>query len=124
MFKLIALLRRKPGTTHEAFREYYEANHVPLATPVMDGLITDYRRNYVQQSFGYFGESDGGQAADGFDCVTEVMLPDRASVDALFARMADPEISARIVADEEKFIDRASISIMIVNVVPSGPARG
>jgi hypothetical protein len=118
MIKIVALLRRKPGTTHEAFRDYYESHHVPLATPVMADFIVDYRRNYVQTSTGYFGEGADDQAA-GYDCITEVMLPDRSAVDALFARMADPAVSAPIVADEERFLDRPAIRMMICETVPS-----
>lgn len=118
MFKLVALVRRKPGTTHAFFRDYYETHHVPLASKSLEGFAVDYRRNYVEQSFGYFGEGDG-TSIQGYDCVTEVLLPSQAAVDGLLKRMSDPEMSAAIVADEENFVDRDAISIMICTHVPS-----
>jgi hypothetical protein len=118
MIKIVALLRRKAGTAHDAFRDYYESRHVPLATSVMADLIVDYRRNYVQTSMGYFGGGADDAAAD-YDCVTEVVLPDKSAVDALFARMADPVVSAPIIADEERFLDRGAIRMMICEIEPS-----
>ena len=118
MFKLVALIKRKRGTTAEFFREYYETRHVPLASKSLEGLAIDYHRNYVETSFGYFGKDADGSDEQPYDCVTEVLLPDQAAVDGLLARMSDPALNAKIVADEENFIDRDSLRIMICKHVP------
>jgi hypothetical protein len=105
--KRILLIKRKPGTTHEAFRDYYETQHAQLALKLLGDLMLDYRRNYVQPA----DPSAAGTPRPGIDhdVVTELWFKDRAMMEAFYARVRRPEIAAQIAADEEKFMDRPAL---------------
>ena len=66
--KIIALLKRKPDLTMEAFIHYYENNHAPLVLKIAP-FIMDYRRNYAR-SGSALGSLDGG--APDCDVITGV----------------------------------------------------
>lgn len=102
--KKILLIKRKPGTTHEQFRDYYENHHAQLALKLLGPLMLDYRRNYVRPA----RASATATARPGLDhdVVTELWFKDEATMDAFYARVRQPEIHAQIAADEEKFMDR------------------
>ena len=105
--KRILLIKRKPGTTHQQFRDYYETNHSQLALRLLGDLLLDYRRSYVQPA----DPSSAGTARPVIehDVVTELWFSDRAQMAAFYARVRQPEIGARIAADEETFMDRAAM---------------
>ncbi len=96
--KLLIFLKRKPGTSREAFRRYYEEHHVPLCLPYMAGP-TGYVRRFLQ--------SHDGQPEPEFDVVTELTFPDARMRDATLAAMSNDAMPADAVADELKFIDRS-----------------
>jgi hypothetical protein len=111
VFKLIVCTKRKPGLSHEQFRQVYESRHVPLilrVTPLMRG----YRRNYVTPNAEY------GMAAEGpFDCITEAWFDTaedyRRHHDGLAAA---PDTVAEITASEEQVFDRARTQVFFAEV--------
>lgn len=116
--KVIALLRRKPGLSREAFIAYYETRHAPLIRALLPD-IADYRRNYVDGA----GAFTSPVAAIDFDSVTEIRFADRAAYDRFLARAAEPAVAAAIAADEENVFDRAATRMFVVDeVTPAGPA--
>jgi hypothetical protein len=117
--KRILLIKRKPGTTHEQFRDYYETQHSQLALRLLGDLVLDYRRNYVQPA----EPSASGTARPGIehDVVTELWFSDRAQMAAFYARVRQPEIGAQIAADEEKFMDRAAMRQALVDECRTRP---
>ena len=104
MFKLIVLLKRKPGTTMAEFRDHYERHHAVL---VVDSspLLRRYVRNYLT---GIGNELYPADAEPPFDCITEAWFDSEDD----FRRSADgilvPGKAAEIVADEERFLDRGA----------------
>jgi uncharacterized protein (TIGR02118 family) len=117
MVKVTIFIRKKAGLTREQFIDYYENNHVPLINRVIGAFPSDYRRSYPLegQFFGLLGADAGISAAPDCDVVTEIWLKDHETMDAMFAKAADPEIAATIAADEEKFADRTSVRIMVAD---------
>jgi hypothetical protein len=117
MWKIIANLKRKQGTSRESFKSYYESTHVPLASKQLEAYVCDYRRNYVSESLGWFPSNAEPENAalpvPTYDCVTEVSFLDRASLDRFLAHMNRPEIQQIIIEDEKRFLDRPSIVMMI-----------
>lgn len=114
MIRLVALLSRKPGTTPEEFRDYYETRHVPLIEEI-NPYMAGYTRDYVIP-----GTSVKGNLADGpndwapdYDVVTLVLFKDQADFDKARAEFAKPENSSRIAVDEEKFLDRSTKRIFM-----------
>ena len=111
MFKCIALLRRKADLSHQDFVDYYESHHSVLIRQLLPG-IQDYRRNYVERDGAYiFADA----APIDFDVVTEMWFTDRAAYDRFAVRAAEPEIAARIAADEENLFDRAGTRMFTVD---------
>ncbi|MFW3895157.1 EthD domain-containing protein [Pseudomonas bharatica] len=105
MVKLILLVKRKPSLSFEAFREYYELTHAPLAASKLKHL-RHYCRNFLT--------SFPGQPEPAYDCVTEFWFDDH---DALaqtmaFARSSEGQVLAE---DEERFMDRASMRTYIAD---------
>ena len=110
MLKVIALLTRKPGTSREAFINYYETRHVPLIWSLFP-YIADYRRNYVDLTGAIINE---GTSAPDFDSVTELWFNDRAGYDAMMAAHATTDAGPRVAADEENFLDRSKTRFFLV----------
>jgi len=78
MAKLVFLLKRKPGTTKEQFREHYETSHVKLAEKYIGHLLTGYHRNYP--TFATLNPSEQPAGSDvkpydfQYDAVTEMRV--------------------------------------------------
>lgn len=105
-FKLLIFLKRKPGTSLEEFRRYYEDRHVPLCMKYMAGP-TGYVRRFVEPTEG-LPEPD-------FDVVTELTYPDAAMRDGTLAVMSRDQMPADVIADEEMFIDRSKSRFFAVS---------
>ena len=95
MIKTLALIKRLPGSSRDAFREHYETVHVPLALPLLDGLERYVRYHVHANRFGDFA----------FDVLTAFWYRDRAATDSVFSRLASAEGEA-ILADELTFMDK------------------
>ena len=107
---IMAIFHRKQGLTHEAFRAYYEANHVPLVRellPRFDG----YRRYYVSDA--------GMRELVGHDVVTLASFDSFEAFEAVQHAMGRPEIADRIAADEARFIDRDKTLTFAVEALES-----
>lgn len=121
MPKIIALLRKKPEISMEAFKQHYEMSHAPLILAQARPFITGYTRSYLDYDdphciygLGKFG--DGSAAAKDFprfDVVTQLEFRDEAAMAAYFAAGQDPELAARKLADEEKFLVREERLIVV-----------
>lgn len=96
--KLLILLKRKTGLSMAEFRAYYEEQHIPLCMPYMVGPVR-YRRFYL--------DPVEGMPEQEFDVVTELCFADQKMRDMVLAGMAANQLPAEVIADEERFIDRA-----------------
>lgn len=93
--KTLALIKRKPTLDRAAFRAHYENRHVPLALPLLEGLVR-YVRYHVLES----------EPADlPFDVLTAFWYRDKAAADAVFAKLSG-EAGKAILADELEFMDK------------------
>ena len=102
--KKILLIKRKPGTTHEQFRDYYENHHAPLALRLLGPFMLDYRRNFIQPPDPTTTSTNRPPVE--WDVVTELWFKNREDMAAMYARARSPEIRAQIDADEKKFMDQ------------------
>lgn len=111
MIKLVGLLKKKPGLSQDAFIDYYENHHAPLACRLLP-MGHDYRRSYVKKM-----RVNGREVDDAFDydVVAELWFETEAAYRAFADAMSSPEIFSQIVADEEKFLDRSANKILIVD---------
>jgi len=111
MYKVIALLKAKPGMSKDDFIEYYENKHAPLIRRHMP-LIVDYRRNYVQPDTTFF-LTDNAQKLD-FDVVTEFSFNSREDFDTAYSIFNDPSVTSEITDDEDMFLDRGKTRLFVV----------
>lgn len=116
MLKMIALMRRKSGTTLEQFREYYETRHAPLAMSFFN--FERYERNFiVPESLG--GGKDEAVPSFPYDVVTQMWFRDRADYDRMIEDVRTSDKGDRLKADEENFLDRSSITVFLVEQAQS-----
>ncbi|AUX47609.1 ethyl tert-butyl ether degradation protein EthD [Sorangium cellulosum] len=102
MVKLLAFLTRRGGMDLRDFVDYYENKHVPFICSLAP-VPAVYKRSYLKRGDALNME-DG---AIGFDVVTETVFPDRAALQAWLGKIFEPGTRERVVADEEKFLDRS-----------------
>lgn len=111
MIKCVALIKRRAGLSHREFVDYYENHHALLALKFLEPVL-HYQRRYLEPgSLDHQGETAGGAV---YDCMTELWFSDRTAMMSTLGCLADPAVAEVIVADEEKFIDRASIRFFVI----------
>jgi uncharacterized protein (TIGR02118 family) len=107
MFKVFGFLTKKDGLGMQEFIDYYEDKHVPLICSLAS-IPTIYRRYLVGERL----TAEGGEVD--FDVMTELVFADRQAFDAWMAELAKPGVGARIVEDEEKFLNRARTRAYVI----------
>ncbi len=104
MARVIGLFTRVQGMSAEEFRDYYDNHHAPFAASHFGHLWSEYSRHWIDRSEGQPGP----------DVVTEIVFADDAAMDEMFATTRrDLSLRDAIVADEDKFIDRAATQLLI-----------
>lgn len=96
MTKLVLLVKRKPGLSHEQFRAHYEASHAPLARAKLP-LLRKYVRNFLTPL--------PGMTEPEFDCITEFWFDSDADCNAT-RELASTVVGQALAEDEERFMDR------------------
>jgi uncharacterized protein (TIGR02118 family) len=100
MVTLISTLRRKPGTTHEEFLDYWRGHHAPL---IAASSAARYVRRYEQhpRAIGLGDEVPDGVTIQVFD-----------SVDAFHAHMGEDDFGA-MMEDLERFLDTSLLQWVV-----------
>jgi len=127
MIKIIYFLKRKPGITHEQFREHYENSHVQLARKYIGHLMISYKRNYPTSIRASRKLGLGPTTAFDFDCITEWTLANEEALEEVYRIFKIPEIGKEFDDDEMRFMDRdALISVVCKegDVVNTGTGGG
>jgi hypothetical protein len=128
MFKVMWLLRRKPGISHERFKEHYERSHVVMAQKYIGHLLIEYKRNYKTETWGGGVPTDTGGGFGRidwpYDCVTEWVMKDESAFDKINAIFAHPVIGKEFHDDEANFLDRESVVLIKCQVIDTGPGAG
>lgn len=101
MLKLIVLLKRKRGITHEQFREHWETVHGPLVRRLTPGILR-YVQNHPEEP------------ADGIDGVAELWFADREGFEEC-RRFGTSLAAEPIHDDEDLFLDRSAMRFMVVD---------
>ena len=100
MVTLISTLRRKPGTTHEEFLDYWRRRHGPL---IAASSAARYVRSYTQHPR---AEGLGDEVPDG------VTIQVFDSLDAFHAHMAEADF-VDMMTDLEQFLDTSAIEWVV-----------
>ncbi|MEE4453295.1 EthD domain-containing protein [Novosphingobium resinovorum] len=108
-YKILLFMKRRPDLTVEAFREYYETRHAPLAQRYSRG-VRRYLRRYIDPQ----PHPETGAFLDGPDVITELWFEDEAIYRAALGYITTSLMPAEIVADEKALFDRSSFRIATV----------
>jgi uncharacterized protein (TIGR02118 family) len=109
-YKILLLMKRRPGMSMEAFQDYYENNHVPLAEPYTTALSRYVRRYIVPQTHPETGPVDELS----YDVITEMWFEDEAVFKGTLEYLTTTIMPDDIVEDEKKLFDRSSFRIATV----------
>jgi len=112
MFKMIGLLKRRPGMSTADFRDYYESTHSRIGEKYLKDFASHYMRRYLTA---FPDPVTGENPEPEHDVLLEIWYPDRAAFDAAYAQFAVEEIIAEISADEERLFDRSRMHFFFVD---------
>ncbi len=102
-YKILLFLKRRPGMTLEAFRDYYENHHAPLCAKYSSGLVRYVRRYLDPQP-----NPDSGATGElPFDVITELWFDDERAFRGTVRYLSTATMPAEVVADEMRLFDRA-----------------
>lgn len=117
MFKIIMLIKKKPGISREAFMDYYDNRHVPLMHKLLSKGAAVHRRNYVIPNVADIGSADNLDASgDDYDVICEVFYEDLATAQSVMKDFEDEDIRRQTEEDEAQFQLRGSIKRYVVEV--------
>ncbi len=103
MFRILVLLKRKPGISKEEFIEHFENEHVAIGRKIFTGNAVKYSRKYL---YPIEDPRGGTPVAPNYDCVMEAWFEDDEHWQAATKIATSPEIAELAIADSELFIDR------------------
>lgn len=110
MFKIVALLKRRPGMSMEEFKDYYENIHRPIGTKPLKGKAISHHRRYLTPIPG----PDGQAPESDYDVIMEVWYEDRAQFEASMQLWLDPEVQKWEAESAVKFLDRTENHMFFV----------
>lgn len=108
-FKILLFMKKRADISTEAFRDYYETRHAPLAEKYSQGIIR-YVRRYIEPQH----HPETGEWADAPDVVTELWFADEAVYRGTLAYITTSLMPEEIIADEANLFNRASFRIATV----------
>ena len=137
-YTVIVYLWRKLGTTPSEFKSHYEKNHMPLFASLTGSLFPLTHTRYYLRHKPEKDSSSVTAAADyqpivyagshsdfDYDVLCVMKFEDQASFEAFSERMKDPEVAAKIAADDEIFMNRQIVWVAAVDEpeVSVGPCK-
>lgn len=110
VYKILLLMKRRPGMTMEAFQEYYENHHAPLATKYSANVLRYIRRYLTSHPNPETGET--GELP--YDVITEIWFEDEAIFKGMVDYLSTTIMPDDIVEDEYKLFDRPKLRMATV----------
>lgn len=150
MINITLLLKRKPGTSRQHFRDRYE-RHAAIAHKHLGHLYLRYLRNYTVIQTGYAEDpaassdaadryldqdtnpiisarpdKDNPQEDAAFDVITTITLEDEAALAEMRRICAIPEIFEEFMGDEREWLDQSNKIVFITDELstPHRPSHG
>lgn len=111
MIKMIVLLKRKAGLTRDQFIARYEGGHAKLAEKHLTNAVR-YVRRYLEPLPELF---TGDTIEPEHDVITEVWFENQEQYEIAMKRLAQPEVVAEIVEDEETLFERDKHRVFMVD---------
>ncbi|KAI0533824.1 EthD domain-containing protein [Xylaria digitata] len=127
-YTFLAFLSRKPGTTPEEFRNYYAGSHLPWFRELVGSHFpVRHTQQYIHRTEASPNDGNtqrnpstpattylGSQADFDYDVVATLEYKDEAAFQAMYKFVQEPDIAAKITADEERFLDRSQTRMVVV----------
>jgi uncharacterized protein (TIGR02118 family) len=110
VYKILLFMKRRPGMSMEAFQDYYETRHAPLAMKYSSGVDRYIRRYLTAHPNPETGES--GELP--YDVVTELWFEDEAVFKGTVQYLSTSIMPDDIVEDEKNLFDRPKIRMATV----------
>ncbi len=101
MIKLVMPMKRRPGMTIEAFREYYETRHRLIGEKYLEGYASKYVRRYTNPT----RDRDGELRDPEYDVFLEIWYPDEVTMAACSEGLSTPEAQQEVHDDEAQLFD-------------------
>lgn len=109
-YKILLFMKRRPGMSVEAFRDYYEHRHAPLCAQYSAGVQRYVRRYLNPQPHPETGPADELP----FDVITELWFDDEAIFTGALGYITTTIMPVEITDDEKQLFDRTSFRIATV----------
>ncbi len=109
-WKILLFMKRRPGMSIAAFRDYYENRHVPLCMKYTQGVARYIRRYLDPQANAELGRNDELP----YDVVTELWFDDEATWKATVAYISTTVMPDEVVTDEANLFDRPTMRMATV----------
>ena len=113
-YKILLFMKRKPGMSMAAFRDYYENHHVPLAMANSGGQgggIVRYMRRYLDA----LPHAESGTNEElPYDVVSELWFDDEAVFKGTVAYLSTAVMNEAVVGDERNLFDRPTMRMATV----------
>jgi len=129
VYSVLIFAFRKQGTTPNEFKAHYEGSHVPLVKSLAGPHFPiSHTRTYLHRTEDTNATGDnnakypasvmiGNQSDFDYDAFAELKFKDQGAFGAFFNLMQTPENAEKIAADEEKFLDRPKMAVVVVGEV-------
>jgi hypothetical protein len=117
-YKILLFMKRRPGMSPEAFRDYYENHHVPLCLGSTRRMAR-YLRRYLEPQP---NAETGLNAELPYDVITELWFEDEAVYRATVQHLSTTVMSDEIVQDELQLFDRAKTRMATVVECETAPS--
>jgi hypothetical protein len=120
MYRVMWLLKRKEGITHEQFRAHYENSHAELGKRYIGHLMVGYRRNYDAAKTKGAAFGTPLSTVTDYDCIAEWIMRDEAAFEEAMRIMAEPDILKIFLDDETHFLDSGSTRLLRCDTCDTG----
>lgn len=118
-YKILLFMKRRPGMTFEAFRDYYENHHAPLCAKYASGMNRYIRRFLTPHP----NPETGATEELPFDVITELWFEDEQVFRGTVQYLATSVMPDEVVEDEKRLFDRSKLRMATVVECETGLAE-
>jgi hypothetical protein len=112
MFKVLGMLKRKPGISRQEFVDYYESTHSKIGENYLRGLAVKYLRKYLDT----VPHPLTGEVPEAYyDVVLEMWFENRAGWDATVEILSQPDAAKMLDDDARRFVDTTRRALFTVD---------
>jgi EthD domain len=103
MYKVMWLMKRRPGLTLQQFRTHYESVHRLLGEQMLNGYASGYERNYLYPM-------PGDDAEPLFDVATQLCFPARNGFDRCMSALGNNRRLTELIAEDGQKMLKPGVS--------------